>query len=386
MAWIVADLAGAAGLGILGVCYTLPVLLGGAVVGPLLDRFSRRHLLIYDSLVRGLAVAGVPLLFALGLLAPWHLYILAAAYGLLKIIPLAGVPAVLPEVVPEDRLQAAAGLEAIAMAAANVAGPAIGAALIALIGAPNVLLLDAATYFLFAVLIARVQAPLARPEPAEAESAGSGAGWSPVLKLVLRDPFLLYLTISFAAFNISAGALLVALPWLARFVFDGGPGALGLMLAVGAGAELIGSLVAGAIKTSDRQMVRIGVLQVFAGAALLLLLPQELPYVLAGLVLNGLLASPMTVLGGVVRLTRTPNVLRGRAMTLMRTTMSGALPLGSALGGLLLTDGHYDALVLAVAALAAVPGLLTALTFRNASFRQGGEPDAQPAVQLAGSS
>jgi MFS family permease len=371
MAWLTVDNAGAAGLGVLGVCYTLPVLLGGAVVGPLLDRFSRRVLLVYDSIARGLVVAGIPLLAALGAFQIWQLYVVAAVYGLLKIIPLAGTPAVLPELVPPDKLQAASGLEATAIGAANIAGPAIGAALIALIGATNVLLLDAATYFLFAWLIARIAAPLGRPEHTGTDPADRRSGWSPVLRLLLRDRFLLVLTLSFAAFNVSAGALLVALPWLVKFEYAKGPAILGLILAAGAAAELVGSLVSGAVRTSDRQMVRIGLLQLFAGASLLLMLPRDLPLVIAGLVLSSILTGPMTVLGGVVRLTRTPNALRGRAMTLMRTMMSGALPLGSAIGGLLLVGGHYTALVVAVATLAAAPGVFTALSFRNASFRLG---------------
>jgi MFS family permease len=392
MAWMTVERAGAAGLGVLGVCLTLPVLVGGAVIGPLLDRFSRRKLLIYDSIVRGFVVAGIPLLAAIGAFQIWQLYVVAAVYGLLKIIPLAGTPAVLPELVPPERLQAATGLESTAMGAASIAGPAIGAVLIWLIGPTNVLLLDALTYFTFAGLIMLIKAPLGRPEPADAvpesgpDAMPAGrprrrAGWSPVFRLLLRDRFLLFLTIGFALFNISAGALLVALPWLAKVHLDGGPGVLGLMLAVGATAELVGSVVSGAVKTSDRQMVRIGYFQFLAGASLLLLVPASLPFVLAGLVLNGVLTSPMTVLGGVVRLTRTPNEQRGRAMTLMRTTMSGALPLGSALGGFLLAGGHYTALILAVVILAATPGVLTVLGFRNtATFRPDVGADARPAA------
>lgn len=385
MAWITVERSGAAGLGVLGVCLTLPVLLGGAIVGPLLDRFSRRKLLIYDSVLRGVIVALVPLAAALDAFAMWQLYAVAAVYGLLKIIPLAGTPAVLPELVPPDKLQAAAGLESTAMGAANIAGPAIGAVLIWWIGPTNVLLLDAVTYLVFAGLIGMIKAPLGRPEKTSTDPTMRTGGWGPVFRLLLRDRFLLYLTIGFALFNISAGALLVALPWLAKIEYGSGPGILGLMLAVGATAELIGSLVSGAVKTSDRQMIRIGVLQFFAGASLLLLVPGSLPFVLIGLVLNGILTAPMTVLGGVVRLTRTPNEQRGRAMTLMRTTMSGALPLGAALGGLLLAGNHYTALMLGVAVLAAIPGLLTVLSFRDtATFRPEVGPDAQSAAVATG--
>ena len=117
--------------------------------------------------------------------------------------------------VPADKLQAASGLEATAMGAANVLGPAIGAGLITLFGAPNVLLLDAATYLLFAFLISRIKAPMGRPEPAETTGdAPQRPGWAPVFRLIVRDRFLLVLTLSFGAFNVSAGALVVALPWL----------------------------------------------------------------------------------------------------------------------------------------------------------------------------
>ncbi|HEV2886981.1 MAG TPA: MFS transporter [Jatrophihabitans sp.] len=384
LAWITVERAGAAGLGVLGVCLTLPVIAGGAVIGPLLDRFSRRKLFIYDSVFRGLVVALIPLVAALGWLQMWQLYAVALLYGLLKIIPLAGTPAVIPELVPEGELQAAFGLEATAMGAANVAGPAIGALLITLIGSSNVLLLDAATYLAFAFLISRISAPLdrpARPAGVEDGAAKRTLGWAPVFDMIVHDKFLLLLTLSFASFNIAVGALLVALPWLAKFEFASGPGILGLLLAVLAAAELVGSLVSGAWKTSERQILRIGQLQIISGGVLLLLVPRSLPVILLGLLLTGILSAPMTVMGGVVRMTRTPTEMRGRAMTLMRTTMAGALPVGAAIAGILLSGSRYTELVVLMTVLATAPGFVTVLTFRNIPFRLGvsADVDRRPA-------
>lgn len=379
LAWITVERAGAGGLGVLGVCLTLPVIAGGAVIGPLLDRFSRRKLFIYDSLFRAAVVALVPLLAALDLLQMWHLYGVALVYGLLKIIPLAGTPAVLPELVPETELQAASGLEATAMGAANVLGPALGAVLIALIGSENVLLLDAVTYLGFAFLISRISAPLDRPPRLEDAGGKRKSGWAPVFDMVIHDKFLLCLTLSFAAFNISVGALLVALPWLAKFEFNGA-GVLGLLLATLAAAELVGSLVSGGMKTTEKQMLRIGQLQIISGGVLLMLVPRNLPVILIGLLLTGILSAPMTVMGGVVRMTRTPQEMRGRAMTLMRTTMAGALPFGSAIGGVLLSGGHYTELIVLVTILAAAPGVFTVLAFRSTPFRLGVSADADRAA------
>ncbi|HEX8081067.1 MAG TPA: MFS transporter [Jatrophihabitans sp.] len=379
LAWITVERAGAGGLGVLGVCLTLPVIAGGAVIGPLLDRFSRRKLFIYDSVFRAAVVALIPLLAALDMLAMWHLYGVALVYGLLKIIPLAGTPAVLPELVPAEDLQAASGLEATAMGVANVVGPALGAVLITLIGSSNVLLLDALTYLAFAFLISRIKAPLDRPARVEDGSRKRKSGWAPVFDMIVHDKFLLSLTLSFAAFNISVGALLVALPWLAKFEFASGPGILGLLLAVLAAAELVGSLVSGGMKTTEKQMLRIGQLQIIAGGLLLLMVYRSLPVILIALLLTGILSAPMTVMGGVVRMTRTPQEMRGRAMTLMRTTMAGALPFGAAIGGILLSGDHYTELIVLVTILAAAPGVFTVLIFRSVPFRLGVSADADRA-------
>ncbi|WP_218125433.1 MFS transporter [Glycomyces harbinensis] len=50
LSWLVlSGPGGASQLGLLGVCYMAPVLLGGLAVGPLLDRFDKRTVLIADS-------------------------------------------------------------------------------------------------------------------------------------------------------------------------------------------------------------------------------------------------------------------------------------------------------------------------------------------------
>ena len=91
LSWLVLSRpGGTTQLGLLGICYTAPVLLGGMAVGPLLDRFDKRTMLIADSLLRAVAVASVPLTAALDATPTWLPFAVAAFYGLLKMVPLAG--------------------------------------------------------------------------------------------------------------------------------------------------------------------------------------------------------------------------------------------------------------------------------------------------------
>src|SRR5262245_8520579 len=75
-------------LGWLLICYTGPIIVGGLMAGWLLDRFDRRMVMLADNLVRGAIMALIPLLYALGILALWHVYAAAAIYGLLMMIAL----------------------------------------------------------------------------------------------------------------------------------------------------------------------------------------------------------------------------------------------------------------------------------------------------------
>jgi MFS family permease len=105
LTWFVYETTNSAkALRLLTLFYTGPVIVGGLLAGWLLDRFDRRYVILADNLIRGAAVALSPLLYALGQLALWHIYAVAAIYGGLMMIPLAGGPALIPDLVPERYL------------------------------------------------------------------------------------------------------------------------------------------------------------------------------------------------------------------------------------------------------------------------------------------
>lgn len=171
-------------VGLLLLCYTGPVIVGGLLAGSLLDRFNRRTVMLVDTTFRGCVVAMIPLLYALGHLALWHLYVVALVYGLLYMITLAGGPSLIPTLVAPEQLATANALETLSYTLSGVCGPPLAGLLIAQFGAPNVLALDALSYAAFALALIYIPARLGQPSPHNAASGKQSVRLSDAFRLM----------------------------------------------------------------------------------------------------------------------------------------------------------------------------------------------------------
>jgi MFS family permease len=357
LAWLVLSRPGGTGqLGLLTVCYTLPVFAGGLLVGPLLDRFDKRHVLAADCVLRGCAVASIPLAAAAGGVPMELPFVVAAVYGLLKMVPLAGFPASIPDLVRPDGLDAANALESLSFGVSGMIGPALGGLLIAGVGAANVLAFDAASYALFAAAALAVRMPLTPDPRADTFQTEQARPWMSVL---LRDHVLVTTTLAFMAFNIAEGMLLVVGPWLTKTRLPGGPQTLGLLLAALSIGELVGGAAAGAWRPRFSPLTAIAIAQVIAGCGFMAVLSAPHPLgVGAGFLIIGLFSAPMTVWAQSLRMERIPGPLRGRAFTALRTLMQATPPLGAALATPILHAGGLGLAAAAMLLTAGTPALL----------------------------
>jgi len=377
LCWLVLSRpGGTAQLGLLGVCYTAPVLLGGLAVGPLLDRFDKRTVFIADSLLRAFVVASVPLTAAFDATPTWLPFAVAAVYGSLKMVPLAGFPAAIPQLVNEADLDPANALESLSFSLASVVGPAAAGLLITQIGAANVLLVDSATFLVFAIAVARIRRPL-RPTAAATTAAASttaatavdGAAADakpPSLLGLARDRLIVATTIAFMAFNIAEGMLLVTAPWLAKNHLPGGAAALGVLLSALAAGEIVGATFAGQHQPRRSRVRAIGLVQAAAAVSFLALLatPDQL-LVGMGFFALGLLSAPMTVWAQSLRMRRIPPALHGRAFATLRTLMQATPPLGSALATPLLVRDQLTIAAITMTVIAGLPGLYLILAITD---------------------
>jgi MFS family permease len=386
LTWLVYERTGSPiDIGLLTFWYSAPVVIGGLGAGILLDRYDPRRVMMADTAARGLVMASVPLLAAAGLLPTWYLFVVAAVYGLLKMVPLAGVPAMIPELVDPDDLTTANALESISFGVGGIVGPAIAGILVATVGAPAVIGIDALTYAAFLACLALVPGRAVRRAPTGARRHGGGL--RPAIALVLGAPAILATTVMFMAFNVGEGIFVVLLPVYTVEHLGLDAAAYGSLLASFSIGLLAGAVAVGALPTPRRLGRAIAIGQAIAGITLIGFLAQ--PGFAVALVLGALFgaaASPLTVWAQTIRMQLIPAELRGRAFALLRTMMQSTPPLGGIVAGFLLAGGEIVPAVVAAAGLIAGPGIVgMALPALAGPFVQSAVGQATDAAQATSS-
>jgi MFS family permease len=382
LTWFVYERTRSAGaLGWLMLCYTGPVIVGGLLAGALLDRFDRRTVILVDNVVRGSGVALIPLLYALGQLALWHVYAVAALYGFFMMISLAGGPALIPALVRRDQLATANALEMLSFTLGGVIGPVLAGLLIAWVGAPNVVIVDAVSYFTFALLLARIGAPGEYREHAPPGRPAYHLGHA--AQLLLKNKVLFATTFMFMAFNIGSGFYSVWLPILSDQMLGGGSKLYGILLGALACGEVAGALLTGSRAFQRPLGALICLAQALSGAALgIVLLGPSVWSAAIGLALCGAFGAPLTIWAQTLRMQIIPEQLRGRMFALLRTLMQSGSPLGGALAGLLLPAIGMTAMIALSALVSGVPGLLG---YQVGALRRAGAPGElrEPAILIS---
>src|SRR6266550_31717 len=121
--WLLLERGGTpAEVGWLAAVYTAPVVVGGIAAG----------VIAADNVIRGLAIASVPIASAFGFLTTAQLFVVAAIYGLLYMTSAAGIPSLIPRLVEAGDLTTANALESISYGIAGLVGPTIAGVVIAL--------------------------------------------------------------------------------------------------------------------------------------------------------------------------------------------------------------------------------------------------------------
>jgi len=353
--------------------YIAPGVLFGSVAGVFVDRWDRKRMMVVTSLMQ--AVIILVLLFAQSAERIWLVYVVAFIESSLAQFFGPAENALLPSLVGEDHLMSANSLNSMNDNLARLIGPAIGGALLGLVGLSSVVLLDAASYGIAAVLILLVNAPTTVTSPtATGAPAAGGSRWMKVwrewlagLQLV-RHHRILAGIFTVVGIALLGDAIISAI--LVVFVQD----VMGLssvefgwmMTARGIGG-LIGGLLLAQIgrKWTPIQLITGGFL--LAGILILIIVNfPTLVIVLPGLVLVGIPAIVSFVSVQTVLQQETEDAFRGRVFGAFGTTITLLMLVGSGLGGALADQLGASLLMNAASIIYIIAGLLAIVLLSQA--------------------
>jgi MFS family permease len=184
IAFAVLGLGSATDLGLVLAAGGVPFALFGLAGGVWSDRVGRRRVMLASDILRALSQALVATLLLTGSAEVWMLAALSFVYGTAAAVFMPALVGLIPQTVSAPRLQEANALLSLTRSVANFAGPAVAGVIIAVSGSGEAIAVDAATFVVSALCLARLRLGTVPDAAADDEPepflAGLRAGWHEV--------------------------------------------------------------------------------------------------------------------------------------------------------------------------------------------------------------
>jgi MFS family permease len=347
---------------------TIPMIVFGIPAGALVDRVDRRRVMIVADLIRAAIVACFVFVRSPDLV--WLLYGLAFAQATIGTLFNPAKSALLPLLVPRDRLLAANTVSQMSRVVANLAGTAT----LGVIASFSEFLtpafaIDAATFMASAFWIHRISIHDTRAAASEGD-ASFVRDLAVGISTIARSRVLVGVLLAGSIAMLGLGAVNVLMVPLVVDVLGTSEAWFGALNA----AQVAGMLIAGSVvailaeKFAPTRLIAGGMLG--TGLAVSAIAIIDAPWQLALILfVVGLLVAP--VQAGVATLAQVlvPDALRGRVNSALNTVISLAMVLSQAFAGVLAATLGVSAVFAIGGALTVVAGIASGLLFLGQDTR-----------------
>ncbi len=333
--WITLETGSAFFLALAAFLGLVPMVILGPLTGVFADRANRKLLIFTADMLQALATVVLIFLFWFGLASIWVVLALLTARGVCQAFHQPTVGAIVPSMVPSDKLSRMNGMNYFLSGAMNLAGPVIGAVLVSVSVISQVLWIDVATFLVAVVPLLMVRIPSVRSQQLVSNSSfkddfKEGFGFIRITKGFL--PLLMLATL----LNFLLTPLSTLLPYFVKFDHLGDAGNLALVMASFEGGILAGGILMTAMKGFNRKMMAsaIAIFLIFAGYAAVALTPTGMFWFMAvGGGLTAVCVPVANVSTQTIFQTVVPLKMQGRVNAVVMALASAATPIGMILSG-----------------------------------------------------
>ena len=329
LGWLMFELTGSpARVALIGVLRMTPMVLFGLGMGAVVDRTSKRRMVVVAHSLALFSIATLGVVITAGVVVPLHLYLAVFVSGLGFTTDFSARRALMAHLVPRTALATVAALDTAVLTASFLLGPALAGVSIGVVGFTG-------SYALLLALVGcSLSLVLSIPRDVPGRMPARRLPLLPALRTVAANRTVLAVLLITVVMNGCCFPYQFLLPVIAREELAVGPIAYGLL---GSASGLGALLSAVAVSAVPPRLAG----RVFSGGALLLLccivvfaLSRSYLLSVAALLVGGFGFSAFAVLQTGVILQRTPPELRGRAMGAVALGI-GAHPFGAlAMGAL----------------------------------------------------
>jgi MFS family permease len=333
----------------------LPSVFIGLLLGPLVDRLSRKGLMIASDLGRLGVFALLPFASSAA-----EIIVLAAFAGVGNAFFRPAVLAGLPNLVGEDDLPVANSLLQVVESVATAAGPLVGGVLVAASGPHLAYWVNAGTFAFSALLVAAIPAGLLQSE--RPIGRGRWADLSEGYTVVRQSPALMCVLVVWSIVMFASGTVNLAEVFLAKQSYHAGDFGFGLLWAGSGLGLVVGGLAAPALISQNLGRAYVRFLCVFAlGAGCAAISPDVWlgagAMAVAGFGNGGALVANITLVQR-----GAPDRVRGRAFTMLMSVNYAVLGVAFVAAGPL-TDAFGARWAYGVATLVVASAALVATRF-----------------------
>ena len=336
--WLVYRLTGSATLlGVVAFASNLPILLLAPFVGLWCDRFNRHRMMTGTQVAELLQAVLLAALAFSGIIAVWHIVVLAILLGVCIAVELPVRHAFLPELL-EDRADIPNAIALISLVGncGRLIGPVLAGLLIGAFSEATCFLINALSYVAVLASLACIrvtpqhqsQPPHPHPSALRGIKEGVVYAWRSV-------PMRLLLSL-LAAMALAGAPYNALMPAVVHEVYAGDAQTLGLLVGAAGMGAICGTLMLAA-RRNVRGLTRIVIAAaVISGCALIALsCSRRLPWSLLLMAAIGFSTLVISVSVNMILQTIVDDDKRGRVMSLYTVAFLGVAPLGGLLAGVL---------------------------------------------------
>jgi DHA3 family tetracycline resistance protein-like MFS transporter len=317
-------------------CSFTPMLLFLLIGGVAVDRFPRIRVLFWSDLARGFIVGLVSLLAFAQLLEVWHVLLASLLFGFVDAFFQPAYIATVPDLTPEHLLPSANSLTSMGAQIGRIAGPAIGAVIIAWGDTPLAFAINSLSFFVAALSLLPLLRLSQPPTPTtQGSSSNLIADVREGIGVVLASPWLWFTILLLSLTNVTlTGPYSVAIPFLVKENWKADVDTLGILYAIFPIGYVIGGILFGRLTRIRKRGLTAYGATIIAGLGMLLIgLP--LPFVVIGFaaLCNGAALEAFGIVWTTTMQELVPREKLGRVASIDSLGSFALLPVGYAVAG-----------------------------------------------------